>query len=130
MKKFTLLAFMILLLSACVKEDIGPLVTESADGVTRLYVKVSFYDSSVSNGCDKEALIPVTNAQAVLYEKNDEVTDEKIAIMQSQTDLAGLAKFEYLENSEYDLEINSQHGTLEQKVNIAEGKTTRIHIRY
>ena len=130
MKNFTLLTFLILLLSACVKEDIGPLISDSADGVTRLYVKVSFYDDSASHGCGDEELVPLYNAKAVLYENSNEVTDGKIAIMQSQTNLAGLAKFEYLESSEYDLEVNSPHGTIEQKVHIEAGKTTRISLRY
>ena len=130
MKNFTLLAFVFLLLSACVKEDITPLVSESEDGVTRLYVKVSFYDDAGSHGCGDEVLVPIHNAEAILYEKSNEAAEGKIVLMNTQTNLSGLAKFEHLENDSYDLEVKSAHGVLEQTVFVEKGKTTRLDLRY
>ena len=130
MKNFSLLTFAILFLSACMKEDVRPLVSESPDGITRLYVKVSFYDDSDDHGCGDEILVPVNNGEAFLFENSNETTDGKIIVMQGQTDGAGLVKFENLENTEYDLEVKSSHGTLEQKVFVQKGKITRIELRY
>jgi len=130
MKNFTLLAFMILFLSACVKEDIAPLVTDSPDGITRLYVKVTFFDCYSGQSCPNTADVPVSNADVYLYENGNNITDGKTPLMQGQSDGAGLVRFEKLENSKYDLEVNCTYGTIKQKVHVEEGKTTRINIRY
>ena len=130
MKNFTLLAFVFLLFSSCVKEDLTPLVIESEDGITRLYVKVSFYDSSLDHGCGEGEVVPVTDGEAFLYVKSNETADGKFSIMQGQTDAAGLIKFENLEGSDYELEVISPYGTKEQNVFAVSGKTTRIQVRF
>ncbi len=131
MKNFTLLAFVMIFLSACVKEDLTPLISESPDGITRLYVKVTFSncDDSGQNCCNTE-YVPVSDAEVYLYGDVDETAEVKFPLIEGKSNSAGIVKFENLENSEYDLEVKSLHGIIKQKVFIQEGKTTRIETRY
>ena len=131
MKNFTLLVFVILFLSSCAKEDITPLVTESPDGITRLYVKVTFKDcysqQNCGNGYD---FVPVANAAVFLYKDENSSIDDKNALTQGLTDGHGLAKFDAVEDGQYFIEVTSSYGKKDKKVVVEAGKITRIEIRY
>ena len=130
MKNFTLLAFVILFLASCAKEDITPLVTESPDGITRLYVKVSFLDCYAGQNCTNTEYVPVNNAEVYLYDNENGVVEGKNALMDGQTDGAGLVKFEHLENGEYLVKVHCEHGDMEKEVTVEPKKITRIELRY
>ena len=131
MKNFTLLAFVCLLLSACAKEDIVPIVTGSTDGTTQLFVKVTYKDCYSDQNCGTDNYIPLDNAEVYLYENESASLEGKGALMQEITDDAGLVKFLELENTKYYLEvIGGTKGKKSQKITLEPGKTTRIQFKY
>ena len=130
MKNFAFLAFILLLFSACQKEDITPAIFDSSDGITRLYVNVSFNDCYSGQNCDASSSIPVYNADVYLYEKKEGVVDGEGAVLHDLTNGGGIAKFENMESKKYVLEVNCQQGNSEQEVYIEAGKTTKVNIKY
>ena len=132
MKNFTLLAFVALLLSACAKEDFVPIISDSPDGTTQLYVKVVYSECDYDNQeCDADKLLPLENSEVYLYENEDANIEGKSALMYDFVDDAGIVKFKDLQNTEYFLEVISRtKGTKTQKVTVETGKIKRIQIKY